>query len=646
MNFEDLWARLGLDSLGATALTDTLGIAPTQLTPAPPVAPPQRDAVKLSLAPPRVRASDGAGDELSSASELVVVGELGKGGMGTVLHARQASLSRDVAVKVVRDDRSGVLANLLVEEARLAGSLEHPGIVPVHAIAFDGAGAPALVMRLVEGVSWGTLLLVSENVLQARLGRSAPNRLEAHLHVFLQVCNAVAFAHGRGVLHRDLKPANVLIGELGEVYVADWGVARRKAAPPGRFGLKGTPAYFAPEMCTGDDREMDERTDVFLLGATLFEVIEGNPPYYRAAGIRGALAAAMHGVIPPLPEDTPEELVSVVKRAMALEKAARFQSVLELRDAVATFLRHAASHRLAATARASLQKLETAVREGGTREQMTPLVSAARFGFMHSLSEWSDNAEAREGLETTLRLGAEYEVAAKNAAAARSLLLEMKAPPPQLVSRVEALEREDDEASKAVKQLKKMTHELDPHVSMRQRVVLFCSLAAAVTIASLGPALVPAWAALEASLGKWWLFARIAPSALVFTVCAVSMRKGLLGTRLNRRFMACLAASLVSLVANRLLCGALGIAPGHTMLIDMVVLATLAAGQGILLHLGFFVGCAVAAVMVPLALAFPGHERAFFSVAVVTAMVINLLTWSRWKSDVVPGSAQRTVAPP
>jgi len=631
VNVEELWARLGLDSLGATAAahTETFGAESTLRSPeAAPVSPVSGD-VRLSLAPPQLSGSaDGA---LLSAADLVVVGRLGEGGMGTVLQARQPSLGRDVAVKVPRVAGAG--ARSLVEEARLAGSLEHPGIVPVHAIAFDGHGAPALVMRLVGGVSWSTLLLVPDRILEERLGRSAPNRLEAHLHVFLQVCNAIAFAHAHGVLHRDLKPANVLIGELGEVYVADWGVARRKDSPLGPVGLKGTPAYLAPEMCTGDDANMDERTDVFLLGATLFEVIEGNPPYYRAAGVPEAVAAAWHGVIPPLPEETPEELDAVVTKAMAYDKAQRFQSVLELRDAVATYLRHAASHRLVAKVRPGLHELERAVAGRVSREQLAPLASACRFGFMHALAEWDGNADARKGLDETLRLCARYELDAKNAAAARALLAELKPPPPQLVAEAEKLEAEDEEASRAAKRFARVARDFDPAVAMRQRVAVILSIVVAVVINTFGPQVVPAWGALDQALGRWSLLSRAALSVITYGVVAVVFRKSLLATRLNRRFMGAIAVNLAAVVANRTVGAALGLTYAQTHLMEVVTLAATGAMLGLLLHSGFFLQTLVGCIALPLALAFPGQERTFYSVAVVFALLLTLVTWTRWRSE-------------
>ncbi len=632
MNLEELWARLGLDSLGATAgaHTDTFGSDATLRSPVGAPVTAISSEVKLSLAPPQLSDQPDAAS-LVKAADLVVVGRLGEGGMGTVLQARQPSLARDVAVKVPRNAGAG--ARSLVEEARLAGSLEHPGIVPVHAIAFDEHGAPALVMRLVGGVSWSTLLLVPDRVLEERLGRSAPNRLEAHLHVFLQVCNAIAFAHAHGVLHRDLKPANVLIGELGEVYVADWGVARRKESPPGPTGLKGTPAYLAPEMCTGEDANMDERTDVFLLGATLYEVIEGNPPYYRAAGVAEAVAAAWHGVMPPLPEQTPEELEGVVKKAMAYDKAERFASVLELRDAVATYLRHAGSHRLAAKVRPSLQQLERAVGEKVSREKLAPLAAECRFGFMHALAEWEGNAEAKKGLDEALRLCVRYELDAKNAAAARAVLSELKPPPAELVAEVEQLEAADEEASRVVKRFARVARDFDPSVAIRQRVAIILSIAVAVIIASFGPALVPAWAALDATLGRWTLLARAGPAVLTFATLAAVFRKSLLGTRLNRRFMGAVTVMLSVVVVNRVVTAELGLTAAQTQVIELVALSAVGACLGLMLHSSFFLQTLVGCLAVPLALAFPGNERTFYSLAVVTALLVTVVTWTRWRSE-------------
>ncbi|MCA9573515.1 MAG: serine/threonine protein kinase, partial [Myxococcales bacterium] len=173
----------------------------------------------------------------------------------------------------------GSVKRQLLREARVTGALEHPNIVPVHALLTSEEGAPLMVMKRVEGVAWGDRLRATDGGLED---------LEQNLRILLQVCHAVHFAHTRGVLHRDLKPHNVMLGEFGEVYVVDWGtaVALRddvpiEGLPKARnvSGVVGTLQYMAPEMVGGSGAELDERSDVYLLGAMLHEVLTGDPPH-------------------------------------------------------------------------------------------------------------------------------------------------------------------------------------------------------------------------------------------------------------------------------------------------------------------------------------------------------------------------------
>jgi serine/threonine protein kinase len=202
---------------------------------------------------------------------------LGRGGMGAVYRATDQRLRRDVALKVLTMElQSNDVARRLEREARVLASLEHPGIVAIHDAGTLGDGRPFYTMRLVRG---------------RRLDEQA--RLEGRgerLRRFLAVCDAVSFAHSRGVIHRDLKPANVMVGEFGEVLVLDWGVAKVAAelSPAGQGSPSralegdtgggmavGTPGFMAPEQSSGA-HPIDARADVFALGAMLRNLLGAN----------------------------------------------------------------------------------------------------------------------------------------------------------------------------------------------------------------------------------------------------------------------------------------------------------------------------------------------------------------------------------
>jgi serine/threonine-protein kinase len=230
-----------------------------------------------------------------------VVGEVARGGIGVILKGRDVDLGRDVALKTLQDELADdpVHVQRLVEEAQIGGQLQHPGIVPVYELGVDLDARPYFAMKLVQGKTLASLLT-------ERWDRPADSA--RFLAIFGSVCQAVAYAHARGVIHRDLKPANVMVGDFGEVLVVDWGMGKvlrqggvadesRARGPraddagvktrrssgegtPSVVGsMMGTPTYMSPEQARGEIDDLDERTDVFALGGILCEILTGSPPY-------------------------------------------------------------------------------------------------------------------------------------------------------------------------------------------------------------------------------------------------------------------------------------------------------------------------------------------------------------------------------
>lgn len=268
-------------------------------------------------------------------------GVLGRGGMGVVHRARDREIERSVALKVAHEDLSPDDVVRFAVEARTTARLAHPNIVPIHDIFRDRDGRPhAFAMKLIEGDTLDTVLARRNLVTRADL------QLERLLGIFLHVCDAVSFAHSRGVLHRDLNPRNVMVGGFGEVYVSDWGLAvtqeelRRGGGPPA--GISGTPAYMSPEQLGAKRERLDERSDVFGLAAILYETLTGHPPF-RGRTIGAIIEEVRRGPVTPPEElrpdlELPSEICAIVREGVALDPAERPPTVAALRERVDRFL--------------------------------------------------------------------------------------------------------------------------------------------------------------------------------------------------------------------------------------------------------------------------------------------------------------------
>jgi len=324
------------------------------------------------------------------AGRYIVENEIARGGMGAVLRAVDSDIRREVAVKYLLDQSDHQNLLRFVEEAQITGQLEHPNIVPIHELGIDTDKRVFFAMKLVKGRSLA-------EVLASLLGEPAYwekefslNRL---LNIFVNVCNALAYAHARGVIHRDLKPANIMTGDFGEVYVMDWGLAKVLRGTPGparsvddsrnpwanitketpappRTGAQfsankvvtnrereidmtqegsvvGTPVYMPPEQATGQIHAIDERSDVYSLGAILYQMLTLQPPINREGGYPEVLKRVAQGdiVAPALcsPERAragkiPKEMAAIAMKALAWAPKDRYQNATDLRRDVERFM--------------------------------------------------------------------------------------------------------------------------------------------------------------------------------------------------------------------------------------------------------------------------------------------------------------------
>jgi WD40 repeat protein len=281
------------------------------------------------------------------------------GGIGRVWVAWDHDLKREVALKELRPEwaERPDLRQRFLDEARITGQLEHPGIVPVHDLAREDDSSPCYTMRLINGRSLNEAVRAYHQRLLSRLAQ--PLEQAALLQAFVQVCQAVAYAHDRGVIHRDLKGQNVVLGDYGEVIVLDWGLAKLLGQPQGHTPLPavtldpaeahhsslpgtflGTPSYMSPEQAAGRQDLVDRRSDVYGLGAMLYEVLTGRPPFTGADNedvrrqVRTAPPAHPCAVCP----SAPAALAAVCLRALAKDPAQRYASALELAEEVRRWL--------------------------------------------------------------------------------------------------------------------------------------------------------------------------------------------------------------------------------------------------------------------------------------------------------------------
>lgn len=386
-------------------------------------------------------------------SRLAVGLVLGEGGMGTVRQGVQTNLGRTVAVKTLRDETPSGTHRLL-QEARLTARLQHPNIVPVHEIIQGHSGELQVVLKQVEGELWASVMH-EPALLRARFG--AEDALDWNLGVLIAVCNALAFAHERGVIHRDVKPRNVMVGNFGEVYLLDWGIAAMwgertdpELAHVEDAPVAGTLAFMAPEQLEGDPDALGPWTDTYLLGATLYQLLGGRPPHAEAREA-GSRARPRERTVAPLGSDAPRELVAIVEQALRPEPEDRIVTPQAFRSLLESFRSHRGSLHLVERAERS-RRLAVEAQSAAERSVVESQLGEAEFGFRAALEAWPDNLRARQGLRDIAIDRIEAAFNAGHFQSARQLLDALADPPPELIARVElASEAEVGERAEATR---------------------------------------------------------------------------------------------------------------------------------------------------------------------------------------------------
>jgi eukaryotic-like serine/threonine-protein kinase len=493
---------------------------------------------------------------------------LGSGGMARVFSAVQTHLGREVAVKTLPRGADAFARAKLVQEARITGFLEHPGIVPVHDLIEDEQGELQVVLKRIEGQSWLWLISRPDEV----RARFQVDPLDWHVSVAIAVCNAIQLAHERGVVHRDIKPANVMVGRFGEVYLLDWGVAGTLAPDPrgllpsvAEAPFAGTLSCMAPEQVAADVTRIGPATDTFLLGSSLFHAMYGAAPF-ALVGLDERRARLEARAKFPERGEVPHELVTIVKRALEPEASERFGTAEALRRALEAYRRHGDARRLAqrAAAKAAQARRAWAVGDRAAGEQAA---SDAEFGFRAALELRPDDTGVQQLRAQLATDRVRFAVERGEPAAASWLLAGHSAPPATLVNEVgQAVEVERSERER----LERIARDGDRRTGLTTKRVL---------LAVLGLAWVSfwGWTALVPPAAAWPMSVFLVGCIAFGAAGTFTSRRELFEHRLNREMMLCQLAMAAAGAVLGLLAGPLGLAVPTVLVLMML---TFALGMG------------------------------------------------------------------
>ena len=492
-------------------------------------------------APLSTRASLDKTRPLRRAAEVVDAGDVvGEGGMGVVRAALQRSVGRPVVIKSLRGAApTEEEQTRLLREAWLTASLEHPSVVPVHDVIVDPDLGPLIVSRKVEGVVWDTVI---DDAAEVRTRFHADDLFAFNVETLMQLCRVIHFAHSKGIVHRDLKPSNVMIGDYGEVYLLDWGIAvSLEDDPTGRLPLAAdapggiwTPSYMAPEMLDPAPGRCDRRTDVYLLGAVLYRIATGKAPHAHEND--DDVMASITRSRPMFPDGLPDQLKAIIARAMAPASADRFESAEELRLELKSFLRTRDSIAMVDDALEKIDSVKAALEASGPvlAGDTYALFGASRFALQQALRLWPGNQRAVKALGDLLHPMAVHLLARGEVGAARALVAEHPSPDPDLLLRIEDAQREEQRRRA---EIEAMRRENDPRVGRGARRAALGAMGLLWTVAPLladvvDPTKTPAYthylgpALLLTLAGAVWYLAR----------------QSLAVTTINRRFLVAMLA--------------------------------------------------------------------------------------------------------
>ncbi len=648
--FQRVWNGLDIDSATVELVHPAGTLSPKRLAP-------DTDRRARLAALPVVQVAKADGHDSSAAADLRLGPALGSGGMGLVQLATQNSLGRDVAVKTIKADVPDPVAAAaeLVREARIAGRLEHPNILPIYALGQDQAGRPMLVMKRVEGTAWRELLQRDPPIRvgpdDARTPAAVDEALVRHLLVLIQVCNAVGFAHSRGVVHRDLKPENVMVGAFGEVYVLDWGVAVELGhSEAGGKGIAGTPNWMAPEMVAPSADGLGPHTDVYLLGGLLHAVLTGTP-LHAGDDLYQVLYQAWLSEPKTYDSEVPALLADLCRRATSKEPAQRPDSAAAFKAELEHFLRNRTSLALAQQAQARLDDLAQLV--GlllGDQASLLPqdaigddtaglvhrLGGEARFGFQQALATWPDNPLAIAGYQQVCAVMARFAIAEGDVRTAGHLIDEIAQPDAALLAAWQALSAARSLTDEKAARLTQIERDMDFEAGSNFRSGLALSIAVIWAAIPLIIGVLEQTAGLAVTIPHY-LGAGVIWAAFVAGGVYLG-RHTLFSNRVNRAFVRSLAGAVAAPLLQRTVTWVQGGSVHQAVTNDMVIFFLVLIGMAATIDWRLAWGAGVYGVAASVSAVLPGQE--FFVLAAANLLALGAVAWV-WR-PVATAESKRT----
>jgi eukaryotic-like serine/threonine-protein kinase len=504
---------------------------------------------------------------------------LGEGGMGRVMIGVQASTGREVAVKEVRAEKaSAFIVRRLLQEAWITGLLEHPNIIPVYTIEPNEDNQPMILMKRISGETWLSYIQSPDSIPNTE---NDLERLQWHLNIFDEVCSAVHYAHDKGIIHRDIKPENVMLGSYDEVYLLDWGIAlaiddRYQSWIPTTEqsrGVAGTPAYIAPEMIS--EGVLSIQSDIYLLGAILYEVAEGTPPH-ESVSIEHL--AEHCSAFEPTFVQTPIRLQTIIRKAMHIDATKRYDDVTELQQELFLFLKSLDVQKIIDGMHIELEGFEEHIQsDTPSRNALYERFIAVRFGLRQIHKDFITNADFNR-YENMLRDLCDWELTENRPNSAELLLNEFRTFPADLQEQIDV---QKETRRSDTERLHRIDIEQSDTIGIRTRAFV-------LVLTIVGWAIFPIWFIVtQTDYNYGHLFMQTTGILSWMLLIGVSAKDTLSSTEVNRRTFGLLLCEPLFHTITDLCAWTMDWPAQEAWLLRFVVWSTMLLSYGVLMELRF-----------------------------------------------------------